>query len=352
MKISIFSKLNMAGGSEFRCAEMCNGISKFTDNEVFLLAEKNIPNRISEYVNKDINIIENSFLMPEYFYNSDVIIVVNTDSREFSTFDYWSGKSKEHNISLDFDRMKGKKMFFLYNFIVSPSRNLYQLKSAGVDVGIFTTNSNFFDEITKQDRYESIRDLPRYVLTSPIDPDRYNISVREPKDKVCFGMHSKRLGNKWNNDIEKLINHVNKRYPKDQVEFRFMGIKDEVRRKINKIENVTCLKEDEETVKDFLSKLDVFLFFPDWRREEPWGRVIAEAMVSGLPVIALDKGGTKDQVLKYNNGYLCKKYDDYFKWVVHFIEHKDKIQVMSENSIRISRDFHTERVIKRLMSII
>ena len=74
---------------------------------------------------------------------------------------------------------------------------------------------------------------------------------------------------------------------------------------IDKIENVDCLDENEENVSDFLSSIDVFLFFPEWKREEPWGRVIAEAMVSGCPVIALDRGGTKDQVLNSNHRSHC-----------------------------------------------
>jgi glycosyltransferase involved in cell wall biosynthesis len=342
----------MAGGSEFRCVELCNGIEKFTNHEAFLMAEGSIPQKLFSHINRGVNIIENSFLTPEYFYNADVIITINTDSRDFSTLDYWIGKSASHNYSLDISKLKNKRMFFLYNFIISPSRHLNQLKDVGIDIGIFTTNNKFFNEITKQDRYEFIRNLPRYVLTSPINPDGLKIFVRKPKNKVCFGMHSKRLGNIWNDEIEKLIKDINKRYHKDQIEFRFMGIKKDLKKKIEGIDNVTCLDEDKESVRDFLSKLDVFLFFPDWKREEPWARVIAEAMVSGCPVIALDKGGTVDQVLKYNNGFLCKKYDDYYKNVIHFMEHKNQIPIMSQNSIRISKDFYTEKTIKKLVGIL
>lgn len=352
MKIAIFSKFDMTGGSEHRCLELANGISRFTEHESFLLAEKHIPSGILQHVDKDVHVVENCFLMPEYFYNSDCIIIVNTDARDFSTIDYWMGKSIRHNLSINIDGLKDTKMFFLYNFIVSPSRHLCGLANAGIDTSIITTNNKFFNEITKQDRYDSVKMLPRYILASPIDPDKLKIFIREPKDKVCFGMHSKRLGNKWNDEIEKLIKDVNKRYTSDQVEFRFMGIKGDLRKKIEKIENVICLNENEESVKDFLSKLDVFMFFPDWKREEPWGRVIAEAMVSGCPVIALNKGGTEDQVLRGNNGFLCKRYNDYLKYVIHFIEHKDEIPVMSLNSIRISKDFYSERVIKKLLNIL
>ena len=352
MKISIFSKFNMTGGSEFRCVELCNEISKYTEHEAFLLSEKQFPNKLLEHINKNVNIIENCFFTPEYFYQSDVIIVVNSDSRDFSTLDFWEGKSSSHNFSIDINKFKNKKIFFLYNFIVSPSRHLNQFKDKKIDVNILTTNLKFFNEITKQDRYEFVKDLPRYILTSPIDPEKLNIFVREPKDKICFGMHSKRLGNKWNSEIEKLIKDINKRYTKEQVEFRFMGIKKDLKNKIKNINNVTCLDEDEEKVGDFLSKIDIFLFFPDWKREEPWARVIAESMVSGCPVIALNKGGTGDQVLNYNNGFLCKKYNDYYKSVIYLIEHKDKIPIMSKNSIRISKTFYSEAVIKKLIKII
>ncbi len=352
MKISIFSKFNMSGGSEFRCVELANGISKFTEHNSFLLSESRFPSKLLEYVDSDVSVVENSLLAPEYLYDADCIIVVNTDVNEFSTLDYWLGKSPRHSIKLDIDKFRGKKMFFLYNFIVNPSRNLYQLSDKGIDVGILTTNTKFFNEITKQDRYERVRSLPRYILESPIDQTKLKISVRDPQKKICFGMHSKRLGNKWNDDIHKLITNINERYSNDQVEFRFMGVKNDLKKRIEKISNVTCLGEDGESVKDFLSKVDVFIFFPDWKREEPWGRVIAEAMVAGCPVIALEKGGTPDQVLKYNNGFLCKKYPDYYKHVVYLLEHRDVIKIMSHNSIRISKSFYAEAVVNRLMNMV
>jgi len=342
----------MAGGSEFRCIEISNGLSKYDSNEVFLMAEKRVSDKCRKYINSKVKIIENCFTSPKYFYEADRIIIINSDSREFSTLDYWMGKSPRHSISIDMSQFKNKKMYFLYNFIVSPSRHLNDFIIYGIKPNIITTNIKFFDEITKQDRYEKVRILPRYILGSPIDPLRHKIFVRQPLHKVTFGMHSKRLDNKWNDEIHNLITEINARYTPNQVEFRFMGIKSKLAEKLKKIDNVVCLKEDEELVSDFLSKLDIFLFFPSWKREEPWARVIAEAMVSGCPIIALDKGGTKDQVLAYNNGFLCKKYKDYHQRVVYFLEHKNIIPIMSKNSIRISKDFYTDNMIKKLMEIL
>ena len=351
MKIGVFSKFDMAGGSEFRCVELCNGISKYTSHQSFLLSEKAVPQRLYSYIKPEVNIVENALLTPDSFYDLDSLIIVNTDSKEFSTVDYWEGKSHRHGFSIDLNRMKNKNFYFLYNFLVSPSRHLHSFSKYDINVNIITTNIKFYEEITKQDRYENVRLFPRYILNSPIDPDTVDTKIRKPSKKVCFGMHSKRSGSKWNDEMYKLIKEINLRYP-DSIEFRFMGIKKELSSKLKKIKNVTCLNENEETVKEFLNKLDVFLFFPSWKREEPWARVIAESMVSGCPVIALNKGGTKDQVLQGNNGFLCKKYDNYLKAIICLMEHKDIISKMSKNSIKISKDFYTEKVIKKLINIL
>ncbi len=353
----------MCGGSEFRCVELANGIAEYTDYNSFLLAEKKVPSRLKGFIHSKVKVVENCFSKPEYFYNTDNLVIINTDAKEFSTVDYWLGKSARQNISIDLEKMRGKTICFLYNFLVSPSRHLYQFYDYDINLKIITTNKKFYNEITKQDRYEDIRILPRYILESPIDPNRLNIRMREEKNKICFGMHSKRLNNKWNDEIYKLIKEINQRYKiikskggddykKQKVKFRFMGVKSDLKKKLSVFDNVVAMGEDEESVKDFLDKIDIFLFFPDWGREEPWARCLAESMVAGCPVIALNKGGTGDQVLTYNNGILCKNYKDYYKAVVYFIEHKEMIPYMSSNSIRISKSFYSEAVINKLMGIL
>lgn len=354
MKIGIFSKFDMAGGSEFRCIEFANGLVRFTKSEAYILAEKKLPEKLKGFLDPNVKIVEDSVHSVKYFYGMDCILVINTDCKDFSTLDYWLGKSSRHNIAFDIKRLRGKKILFLYNFIVSPSRHLSELTAEGVDAQIITTNSKFFEEITKQDRYEAVRVLPRYILGSPINPELLTIRNRHSNDKkpLVFGMHSKRLGNKWNNEFPELIKQLNERYGEEKITFRFMGIKKDLVKQFEQVQNVVCLQEDEESVKDFLDSLDVFLFFPDWGREEPWARVIAEAMVSGLPIIALNKGGTKDQVLHENNGILCKRFNDYLKAVIYFMEHREMVSKMSRNSIRISKDFYTSAIINKLRGIL
>jgi len=339
--IAIFSKFDMAGGSERRCVELANGIQRHTVHRACILAEKDFPESLTALVDEGITVVPHALLKPSHFVEAACVIVVNTDCREFSTLDYWNGKSHRHSTPMPIVGIK--KMLFLYNFLVSPAQHLCEIAKF-TDVGIITTNRKFFDEITKQDRYAAVRSLPRYILGSPIDPGTINARVRT--QAKIFGCHSKRLGSKWNPDWPKLEKTITGRYP--SAKFHFMGMKDAVAKGMNGV----CLKENENTVSDFLDSLDVFVFFPEYKREEPWARVIAEAMVAGLPIVALDRGGTSDQVLKYNNGILCRKFDDYHKALVYLLEHPAVIETMSRNSIRISQEFHTENVIKKLMEMI
>lgn len=349
MKIGIFSKFEMAGGSERRCMEIARGINQYSNHEAIILCERNLPSSLRQ--DREFECIENSFDNLEHFNSCDIIIVINTDSKDFTTANYWLGKSSRHDKSIG-DGLNGKRIWFLFNFLVSPSRHLDELESMGAKVGIFTANKKFFDEITKQDRYEDVRALPRYQLNSPIDPESVIQRIRGVGgDTLNIGFHSKGLGNKWNDEIPDLVKKVYDRYG-ESIRFSFMGIKSELRSCLSSCANVTCLSENEISVKDFLNRLDLFMFFPSFKREEPWCRVIAEAMVSGLPVLATDKGGNPDQVLNGNNGFLCKRTDDFYKRIVEMKENPSIINIMSQNSIQISRDFTTEAVIKKMLGII
>ncbi len=352
MKIGIFSKIEMSGGSEFRCITLANAIQKFTHHAAFILAEKGIPTRIEKAIDPEVCLIKNIFFPftenTEILYDMDCIIVVNTDCKDFSNSSYWEGKSSRHNINVDLKRIR--KMVFLYNFLVSPSRHLYTIEKKCKDVSIIVTNTKFFNEITKQDRYELIRHLPRLQLESPIDINSV-MNTKIPSDIIRIGCHSKSLGNKWNEEYVKLVERINDRYG-DRVSWDFLGISKKIIKEMDAYKNVTVRKEFSIPVKDFLKEIDIFCFFPSWKREEPWSRAVAEGIMSGCPVVATDKGGNKDQVIPGNNGFLCKTLSDFEKSIIYLIENPDMIKKFAQNSIRLSQDFTSESIVRKLMRFI
>lgn len=343
----------MLGGSERRCIELANGITEFTPHEAFLFGEGDIPDKVKALVNTDeVGVYSNVFVKSQKesldkFLEMDKIVVINTDLKELTHIDYWNGKSHRHGT-----KALPKDITFLFNFIVSPSRLLYTLKDEGANVRIITANSKFFNEITKQDRYELVRDLPRMKLESPISKHSVDFPKNKRSKRLSFGMHSKSLGNKWNDDWEKVIKKTNQRLGENRIEFHFMGMKSDLAKKLQKIRNVNVYEENAMSVRDFLNLIDVFTFFPDWKREEPWARVVGEAMMSGCPIVATNKGGNMDQVVHGNNGYLFKKSDELFQQIVNLTEHPSRNIVMGHNSRRLALDFTTDKVVNKLIDFI
>lgn len=353
MNIGIFSKFEMCGGSEFRGCELANGISKFTEHKVTLLVRgTRMPQGLKDYLDPSVVVITDALSNPNEFYAQDAILTINTDSKDFTTCDYWDGKSSQGSSVVDLGKIK--KMAFLFNFLVSPSRHLDLIKERGPKVGIITTNTRFYNEITSQDRYASVKALPRIRLESPINPERHDNKPRPlAPNRLVVGMHSKGLDNKWNEDLVYVINKINNRFQdSNPFHFHFMGVSGDRRKDFEKakFKNVTLYKENEIPVREFLNATDIFMFMPSWKREEPWARVVAEGMMSGCPIMATNKGGNLDQVVDHHNGYLCKRKDDFFKYLCLLAAHPMLVTNMGENSRRRAiTEFKTELIVKRLV---
>tara|TARA_Y100000310_G_scaffold341611_1_gene441322 strand:+ start:1306 stop:2370 length:1065 start_codon:yes stop_codon:yes gene_type:complete len=352
MHIGIFTKFNLCGGSERRAAEMANAIAKYTDAQSFILSEGDVKKDIEKIINPNVTIVKNVFL-PEpknagILYDMDVILVINTDCRDFTHSNYWLGRSKRHNCPIDLKKIK--QFVFLFNFLVSPARHLYTLKPYCDNIKIITTNKRFFEEISAQDRYELIWHIPRIILESPINPELFQLG-KTNSEILRVGQHSKSPGSKWNDEYPDLIKKCNEWFGK-HVSFDFMGMNSKVAETVKDFSNVTIRKENNIPVPQFLQKIDIFTFFPSWKREEPWCRVIGEALMGGCPVLATNKGGNIDQIVPKNNGYLCESIDDYFKHIVYLFNHRDKRQEMSDNAKLFAKHFSSENVIKRFMEFI
>tara|TARA_Y100000034_G_scaffold130111_2_gene187790 strand:+ start:2486 stop:3526 length:1041 start_codon:yes stop_codon:yes gene_type:complete len=344
MKIGIYTKTEMYGGSEVRAAEMCNALVKYTQHEAFFFTEKNIPRRLEDYLNPNVQLTTNIFSRNQdkipLLYDLNCLLIVNSDSKQFCTIDFWKYV----------DLTKMKQMIFLFNFIVSPSRNLHEIEKHCPNIKIITANTKFFKEISEQDRYEFVRHFPRFKLESPINPQDYN-TTKAPSNKIRFGQHSKGIKNKWSSEWRILIERCNEKLG-DFVAFDFMGMNSQVASEVSHFHNVTIRREDEIKVAKYLTGLDVFTYFPDKSREEVWSRCLAEAMVSATAIITNGRGGNPDQVIHGNNGYICKNVDDFFSSIVNLTLNPDKIKIMAKNSLLLAKNFTSEKVIKKFIEFV
>jgi len=133
----------------------------------------------------------------------------------------------------------------------------------------------------------------------------------------------------------------------------FMGGSGDFKNSVKDIPNVILRPEFTLPVKIYLHGLDIFLFYPSWNRQEPWCRVVGEAMMDGLPIVATDSdGGNRMQVVHECNGYLSKDMDNMIDHLSLLIESEVLRKRMGDNSRIFAQNFKTESIIYRLMNFL
>ncbi len=340
--------MEMAGGSEFRAVEMANAISEMDSYEAVLLSERQISSRLKEAIGKKVEIHEGVFAKPNIapLYSVNSLLVINTDSREFTTDKYWLGESERHSHPVDLSKIR--QMAFLFNFIVSPSAQLPSMRSKVRDIRIITANGKFFSEISDQSRYEAVRHYPRLQLDSPISTRITRAKV--PADRVRLGMHSLGASDKWNSQFPDLVKALNASHG-DRIYWDFMGMPSRMASEIE-AKNIRVRSAFTVPVESFLREIDIFVFFLNWRREEAWARSAAEAMMSGCPIVTTAKGGNKNQVIHGNTGFLCKDLDQFSSACTMLIDSPNLRRMMQTNATRASREFTPAQVVKKYLNFI
>ena len=73
---------------------------------------------------------------------------------------------------------------------------------------------------------------------------------------------------------------------------------------VGNVDGVRLLSAGAEPAEQFLRSLDCFLYRTDPAWTEPWGRVVAEAMSCGLPVVCERRGGYTEFIEDGVDGFL------------------------------------------------
>lgn len=354
MKIGIFSKLGASGGSEHRCAELANAISRFTNHTATIFCEDNINDKIRAKVDNNVNIIKylfsNNYSGSKILYEMDTLLIINSDSYSFTKLEYWEGKLKDDNGELKhsnyIDVSRIPQMVFLFNFVISPAQDLYNIAKKCNDVRIITANLDFYYQFRYKSKFDKVKKLPITILESPINPD--DITPHKSKsNRIRIGKHSKAYGYKHNREIATVIRLVNAKY-QDIVQWDFMGVPDDCIAEIT-MPNVIIRPEYSVPVREYLRNIDIFMFFIKWERSEPWARAVGEAMMAGCPILTTDKGGNRDQVYNGLNGYLCQNRYDFVDKIGYLIEHRDVAEMMRQNNIICSKEFTPDKIATKLL---
>jgi hypothetical protein len=352
MRIGIFSKVGANGGSEHRVAEMANSIHRYTEHDSCILCEDEFSSEVECRVDPDIpiykHVCKGNGSDPRKIYNANILFVINSDSYSFSKADYWKGLTDHHSYTIDLKQFE--QVVFLYNFVISPAQKLEELRKNTNDIKIICANTVFEKDIRKKDKFEKIRDIPRLVLESPIDPNTIS-QEKHNSGKIRIGKHSKGHGYKFNEESKFYIEEVNKTHGK-KIEWDFLGVPKDRAKELEDIENVTIRPEYSIPVKDYLKGIDIFSFFIAWKRSEPWSRAVAEGMMSGCPVLATNKAGNKEQVQHSQNGFLCRDVHDFITYTRLLIDNEELRRMFGFYAYQDAMQYTSEKIIDKFIKFL
>ena len=143
------------------------------------------------------------------------------------------------------------------------------------------------------------------VLESPIDVERFRPASATRGAPFTVGRLSRDIRTKHHEDDPRLWRAL----ARVGVRVRLMGgtclapeLADEP--------NIELLPAGSEDAATFLRSLDCFVYRTSARWFEAYGRVVMEAMATGLPIVAGENGGYAEHLRDGENGYLARDTDE------------------------------------------
>ena len=189
---------------------------------------------------------------------------------------------------------------------------------------------------------------------SGVDIEKYNFS-KQPNTDVSFLLVSRLLGEKGLREYAAAAKIVKSKFPK--ANFELVGAEDASLDAISLEEvrswsNFIDYKGSTNDVRPYIKRCHVYVL-PSYHEGLP--RSTLEAMSMGRPVITTDAVGCKETVDNGINGFIVpvrsvKKLAEKMIW---FIENRDKIQIMGEQSrIIVEKKFDVRIINKEMLRIL
>ncbi len=192
--------------------------------------------------------------------------------------------------------------------------------------------------------------ITHIVDGSGVDIEKYNFS-KQPDTDVSFLLVSRLLGEKGLREYAAAAKIVKNKFPKAQ--FELVGSEDESLdaisiEEVNSWSNYVDYKGSTNDVRPFIKKCHVYVL-PSYHEGLP--RSTLEAMSMGRPVITTNAVGCKETVDDGINGFIVpvRSIKTLANKMIWFIENRDKIKIMGEQSREIVENKFDVRIINQQM---
>jgi len=328
--LSILSKIECRGGNEWRMGEYIIGFSKLGYN-VRVYCHKSFNNTIKQYINKNIG--------TEWSNNvyDNMNFKINCRTNEILLLSPVDELSLGDPVFIDkflIDKQNISKLVVNINWLRKDLKRLQNLIDPSKIIYL-CANKNI------QQEYKSQGIFTTFHLPTPISKCFQNTKINY--DNTTIGRHSRSFDYKFSEQYENIIKEM------PEHNFLIMGLDNDNFKKISKLQNVAILKEFEITAQEFLSRIGIFLQINHERYIEMSPRVVVEAMMAGLPVIAENRDGAKDQIIHGETGFLSNNQKDTKKYLSLLLNDKKLRQTIGKNAKEFAlKHFVSKIIIKKL----
>ena len=163
-------------------------------------------------------------------------------------------------------------------------------------------------------RYENCKHRMNWKLIPPcINLTKYRSIMRVRGNTRCIiGKLTSNSPPRYPIELLHILEEVQRQVP--ETGFSLIGAADHWH-EIN-LQNCETPDTGSRDTKDFYAGFDIFVHKNKEGTTDSWGRIISEAMASGLPVVTENRGGPAEQVDHGVNGFLCDTDEEFIKYLV------------------------------------
>ncbi len=184
------------------------------------------------------------------------------------------------------------------------------------DLDCFVSNDVF-------SRYDKFLDRIKKTIMMPpcIQTSKYtNIKRYYDKDKIVIGKVSNDNKEKFPSDLIDIFEEVQNK-SKKEISFYIIGGNKYYQDAHLKLKNLIMPEVGSIPIENIYADIDILVYKTDV--VETWGRVVTEAMASGLAIVAENKGGIIEQINHNENGFLCSTNEQFVSYTCNLIENDE-----------------------------
>jgi glycosyltransferase involved in cell wall biosynthesis len=231
----------------------------------------------------------------------------------------------------------GLKFIWSNDMMWAENSEIEAIERNKIDCVIFTS---IFHKLVLSNKNPSLKNgVKNYIIPNyfhEINYDRKLNKTPSLKDKFVIGKLSRDDTMKYSENFPEIFNKINIK----NKHFRFMGWGANLSSKFSRFnfnKNWELLSNNQETILNFLSQLDLYVFNAHHEYIENQSRSMIEAQLLGIPVITPNYGNFPNMIWHERTGFLWNNLEEFYFYIEKIYNNKYLYEILSNNAKSISR---------------